>query len=179
MFQFIKSNLGKSNMVETECKTCKILFNAKPSWLKHGYGKYCSLNCKYIGTRKGKLVDCNICGKKSYKQPKDIKNSKSGKFFCSKSCQTKWRNTEFVGQKHANWKTGKSAYKSVLNRHNIAKICSMCGTNNEKILAVHHIDKNHYNNSLNNLAWVCHNCHHLIHHDSVYMERFMKKILRG
>ena len=163
-------------MLKVNCKTCQVLFNVKPSWVKRGYGKYCSLKCKYEGTRKGKIVICNICGIETYKPPKEIKRSKSGKFFCSKSCQTKWRNTEFIGPKHANWKTGKNAYRSVLGRHKVTKECSMCGIKNDKLLAVHHIDKNHYNNDVSNLAWVCHNCHHLIHHDSVYGDRFMRKI---
>ena len=137
------------------------------------------MSCKYIGSRKGKVIKCYVCGKEKYKPLKLILRTKSGKLFCGKSCQTKWRNTEFVGNKHGNWKNGRNAYRSVLGRHGIEKICFMCKNENSKVLAVHHIDKNRANNDLNNLVWVCHNCHHLIHHDSVYEGKFQKKLARG
>jgi predicted HNH restriction endonuclease len=31
------------------------------------------------------------------------------------------------------------------------------------VLAVHHVDQNRTNNKVTNLAWLCHNCHHLVH----------------
>jgi predicted HNH restriction endonuclease len=36
-----------------------------------------------------------------------------------------------------------------------------------RVLAVRHIDQNHKNNNVENLAWLCHNCHHLVHNDKV------------
>jgi hypothetical protein len=32
------------------------------------------------------------------------------------------------------------------------------------MLAVHHLDEDRANNAVDNLVWMCHNCHHLIHH---------------
>ncbi len=43
-------------------------------------------------------------------------------------------------------------------------------------MAVHHIDEDHNNNELGNLAWLCHNCHHLVHHDNVERQRFLALI---
>jgi len=31
-------------------------------------------------------------------------------------------------------------------------------------LIVHHIDKNRNNNGIENLIWLCQNCHYLVHH---------------
>ena len=46
-----------------------------------------------------------MCKQEVYRTPGDIRESKSGKFFCSKTCQTNWRNTNvFVGVNHKNWK---------------------------------------------------------------------------
>ncbi len=154
------------------CKLCKNLFNKKPSQILFYKNHYCSARCSYKGRRKGRMVTCNICGIETYKIQKALKGSKSGKFFCSKSCQAKWRNQEFIGQKHANWKNGRSAYRSVLDRHKIVKVCVLCMTNDKRILAVHHIDKNRLNNELTNLVWLCHNCHFLVHHDNVERQRF-------
>ncbi len=161
-----------------KCKTCKKEFSVKPFWVKNGGGIYCSLTCKYEGTRNGKIMPCFICGKQKYKTLKQIKRSKSGKFFCDKSCQTIWRNQEFIGPKHANWKTGRNAYRSVLTRHKVPKICLVCKSKDERILAVHHIDHDRLNNKLSNLTWLCHNCHFLVHHDNVERKRFIDIITK-
>lgn len=136
-----------------------------------GQGIYCSAMCQYQGRKNGKTLLCDTCGKETYKQLKQLKKSKSGKFFCSKSCQTIWRNQEYVGDKHQNWKTGLFAYRSVLSRHKIKKFCNLCETKDLRVLAVHHIDKNRKNNDLSNLAWLCHSCHFLVHH---YKEETLK-----
>lgn len=154
------------------CKKCAKEFYAKPYWIRNGAGKYCSSRCKNLGSRTGEELACFVCGKASYKTQKQLKRSKSGKFFCSKSCQTKWRNTEFVGSKHGNWRNGEYVYKSILLRNNVSPQCKLCGLNDKRVLAVHHIDKNHKNNGIDNLAWLCHNCHHLVHHDRQESERF-------
>ncbi len=147
------------------CKKCNKEFNAKPSWLKIGYGKYCSSKCQYKSYRKGKFIECDICGKKTWKQPKQINHSKSGKFFCSKSCQTLWRNQEFVGPKHGNWKGGENIHhKDFLVKNGIKIFCRICGTEDERVIAVHHIDQNRKNNKIKNLIFLCQNCHHLVHY---------------
>lgn len=158
------------------CKKCGNSFYVKPSWLKNGHGKYCSPPCQYLGMRSGKVVTCHICGAGTYKPLRVLERSKSGKYFCSKSCQTKWRNTIFIGPKHANWRHGRQAYRSVLARHNIAKICRFCGTADVRVLAVHHIDRNRLNNKVGNLAWLCHNCHFLVHHYDEERQKFMVPI---
>lgn len=154
-------------MLIVKCKLCKNKFYVKPSRIKRGYGKYCSAQCQYKSYLKGKIVKCFICEKEVYKALRQLKKSKSKKYFCSKSCQTKWRNSIFIGKKHANWKTGEYAYKSILDRHKIPKLCKVCKTKDIRILAVHHVDKNHRNNKLTNLMWLCHNCHFLVHHYNV------------
>ena len=160
-----------------KCKICDKKFRTKLFFVKHGGGKYCSTVCHHQGLRKGKFKKCFICGKNSYKKLLQIKRSKSGKFFCSKSCQTKWRNSVFVGPKHANWIHGKNSYKSVLIRNKILEICVLCKTKDKRILAVHHIDKNRKNNKLSNLAWLCNNCHFLVHHYEAERDKFMEALV--
>lgn len=139
----------------------------------NGHGMYCSSVCQYQSARKGKVVACNICGKETYKQLKALGKSKSGQFFCGKSCQTKWRNSLFIQEKHPNWKEGRFAYRSVLTRNKVPPVCTLCKTADKRVLAVHHIDENRKNNVIENLAWLCHNCHHLVHHDPKEREKFM------
>ena len=147
-----------------ECKLCKKEFYAKPSLLKKGWGKFCSSNCQYKAQKKGGFVACNICKKKIWRAPHELEHSKSGKFFCSKSCQTLWRNKEFRGPRHHNWKGGEHIlHKSLLIENGIKPICKLCNYKDERVLAVHHLDKNRKNNNVKNLIFLCFNCHHLVH----------------
>lgn len=160
-----------------KCKTCGKEFKTKPYFVKNGGGKYCSATCHHEGIRKGKNVKCFVCGAEVYKALQSLKRSKSNKFFCGKSCQAKWRNTEFIGQKHINWKNGRYVYRSVLSRNKIPKKCRLCGTIDTRVLQVHHIDKNRINNELRNLAWLCCNCHFLVHHDEVERKKLMEALV--
>ena len=55
-------------------------------------------------------------------------------------------------------------------------ICKRCGLDDKRVLAVHHIDQNHFNNKPENLTWLCQNCHFLVHHDKVEKQKFLAKI---
>ena len=159
------------------CKFCSNNFYAKPSWLKKGNGVYCSTKCQYLGARKGEKVQCYVCKKEIYRPLNVLRKSKSKKYFCGKSCQTKWRNAEFVGPKHANWKHGEASYQSILSRNGVKKECVLCKTTDFRVLATHHIDHNHKNNKLENLTFLCHNCHHLVHHHKEEREKLMVAIV--
>lgn len=164
-------------MPAVACKLCSKHFYAKPFWIKRGYGNYCSTKCQYEGRKNGKNMPCFVCGKETYKKLQQIERAKSGKFFCGRSCQAKWRNAEFRGEKHGNWKGGHGAYRDILKRHEVPQTCVLCKTNDTRILAVHHIDKNHGNNAVKNLAWLCHNCHFLVHHDEKESKKFEENLL--
>jgi hypothetical protein len=159
------------------CKICSKEFYGKPCFLKKGQAKYCSQVCMRLGSKTGKIVKCHSCEKEVYKTKKALRVSKSKTYFCTKSCQTKWRNSVFIGPLHANWKEGKFAYRSVLGRHKVPKVCGICKTIDTRILAVHHIDHNRKNNSISNLAWLCHNCHFLLHHDKKIEQKFMEALV--
>lgn len=158
------------------CKICSNSFYVKPSHLLLGYGKYCSKACQAKGQLQGKLVACSMCSKPTWKQPKDLKHSKSGKFFCGKKCQTIWRNKVYSGENHPFWKNGENIYRNILLRAKILQICKRCDISDKRILAVHHLDQNRENNKFENLVWLCHNCHYLIHHDKKEKEKFMVSV---
>ena len=146
------------------CKICNKEFYTKQCYLKHGWGKYCSSECQYKAQIKGKFVNCEICKKKLWRRPRQLNLSKSGKFFCSKSCQMSWKNKVLhVGENHPNWVTGEFSGRGVLKRSERKMICEFCFNSDKRVLAVHHRDHNRKNNKLTNLVWLCHNCHHLVH----------------
>lgn len=163
-------------MLTITCQTCSSKFDIKPSRLKTG-GKYCSRKCWHKANRPGKTVACSTCGKETYKQRKALRASKSGKFFCGRSCQTKWRNVEFSEDKHANWKGGTHAYRRKMLQSNKRQECGLCRIQDIRILAVHHLDENRKNNHIDNLVWLCHNCHHLIHHYPDEAKKYMAAIV--
>ena len=68
-------------MPYVKCRKCNKEFYIKPSHQKLGFGKYCSVVCRPEGQKRGYEVNCNICEKKIWKSPKELKRSKSGLFF--------------------------------------------------------------------------------------------------
>lgn len=161
-------------MPNVVCKICGKNFYVKPSHQKLGWGKYCSVSCKTKSQLLGKSLLCNVCGKQIYRAPSKIKHSISGNFFCSKKCQTLWRNRYYVGNKHSNWINGESSYREILKRANIEEVCKLCGINNKILLSVHHVDHNRQNNDISNLIWLCFNCHYLVHHDKITENRLQR-----
>ena len=179
---FALTNLCKGfyfggNMPFVHCKICNTQFYIKEYHLKKGWGKYCSKACQYRGQMKGQSVSCSVCDKQVWKSSSQLKHSKSKKYFCSKTCQTLWRNLFYSGAKSPSWKNGINAYRKILSREtDIKKICVLCKTEDQRVLAVHHIDQNRANNSIYNLAWLCHNCHHLVHHHPKEKDIFLSTI---
>ncbi len=150
-------------MVSVSCKACKKKFETKPSHIGYGWAKFCSKSCARQSSKKGREVVCAVCTAAMYRSLRDINRSKSGKYFCNKSCQTLWRNQLYSGESHSNFKHGPASYREKMKRSNIEKICSLCRTQDIRVLAVHHLDENRKNNSFENLVYLCHNCHHLVH----------------
>lgn len=151
-------------MLIVSCQQCEEKFYAKPSWIRYGSGKFCSPRCQHEAQKNGRLFPCHICKKQIYRSKNDQRKCKSGKFFCSKSCQTRWRNTYYVGEKHGNWTNGMASYRSILLKSGAPVACAKCKSLDKRILAVHHKDRNRKNNAVSNLTWLCHNCHFLVHH---------------
>lgn len=158
------------------CKICLNKFYVKPFHQNKGWGIYCSKTCQSKGQRTGQIHECYICKKPTYKNLNTVIKSETGKFFCSKSCQTVWRNTNYSGNNHSNWKGGKASYRKILSRADVEEICAKCKNQDKRILAVHHKDKNRDNNLVSNLVWLCHNCHYLVHHHKDESEGFLVAI---
>jgi hypothetical protein len=163
-------------MPNIPCARCSKIFYAKPYFIRRGHARFCSAACHHQSNRTGDMVSCYICKKKIYRTKYKQKRSESKKFFCSKSCQFKWRNVEFSGDKSANWKEGRYVYRLLLLKHSVPKACVLCGLDDLRVLAAHHIDENRQNNKVENLAWLCHNCHYLVHHDKLEKQIFASKL---
>lgn len=155
------------------CKVCSKEFETKAYFIKRGQGQFCSLDCYRSTFQKGKTVVCTTCRAAVYRTAQQLRRSKSKLHFCSKSCQTVWRNKVFSGEKHKLWKNGESTYRKLLERAKRPLNCARCKMNDPRVLAAHHVDGNHRNNKLENLMWLCHNCHLLVHRDKVEAQKLM------
>lgn len=149
--------------VAVECKKCGKSFLTKPFFIKIGAGKFCSTKCQHEARRTGVWVACGGCKKEIYRTQKYLKASKSKKYFCSKSCQTIWRNKEYSGVRHAHYKHGMASYRNILKRAGRRTECVLCKIKDERVIIAHHKDKDRTNNVPENLAWLCRNCHYLVH----------------
>jgi len=91
---------------------------------------------------------CPVCNSKFKTEPR----KESEQITCSRSCSNTYFRT----------KDGASSYRDRALKHYGCK-CQKCGFNNVLALEVHHIDKNRENNSIDNLAVLCANCHRIEH----------------
>jgi hypothetical protein len=163
-------------MPMNKCEICGNEFYIKPSHVLRGWGKCCSAACRSKSQLKGRFVSCHICGIQVWRMPKHLLHSKSGVYFCSKSCQSRWRNRLVLGENHYLWKGGRTTYRKLLLRESVPQMCLRCGLDDRRILVVHHVDENRSNNRLENLVWLCHNCHYLVHHDTDEPRKLLEKI---
>ena len=111
------------------------------------------------------LVECAYCGEYFYK-PKSKLNSKSGLYFCCREhkdlSQRIESGEEFKDLRPEHYGLGSKNYRAIAFRTYEHK-CACCGWNeDERILEVHHIDENHNNNNVSNLAILCPICHRKI-----------------
>jgi hypothetical protein len=146
------------------CHVCQRSFSVPPNRVLRGWGKYCSRACQHRDMKRGEMRPCDYCGREIYRRPCDARKSRVNRYFCNKSCRCAWANTQRAREKHPNWTNGHATYRAALIRADTRPFCRRCRLTDERVLAVHHIDGDRNNNDLRNLTWLCHNCHHLIHH---------------
>lgn len=146
---------------EFECPNRKYNFNTKNSMKI-----YCSNRCynKHKSEKHSIKINCANCGKEIHKPKAELKQSKTGNLYCSRSCSAANNNRLFKKwENHPSYKNGKSQYRNYKLNSIENKICKRCGFDNILALEVHHIDRNRKNNKLENLEILCCNCHRIEH----------------
>lgn len=79
-----------TTLIDLICEYCNELFKRRKGNIRNRH--YCSKECFSKSRSRSKLIDCNNCSKEILKSNADIKKSKSGNFFCSRSCAATYNN---------------------------------------------------------------------------------------
>lgn len=168
MESFIDKSGKKRDGIKVLCLRCGKEFSSRADQV----GKYCSNKC-YIASRTKKVeVKCASCNANVYKTPTQLKNSKSGLYFCSRRCKDnsqKLGGIEAIMPPHygkslsnRNSEYYRKQYKLLNNLEQlICERCSYCEF--ECGIDIHHIDNNSNNNDKNNLKALCSPCHRALH----------------
>lgn len=147
-------------MVTVNCAKCGKEFEVElrkyNASKKENSNFYCSNEC--YSHRGSQLCECANCGKLIWRTNSQIKKSKTGNVYCSRSCSTSKNNTLFkTGEDHPNY-LGNNYRKKAFD--NYVHACHICNWDeDEDILEVHHINENHSDNDINNLMILCPICH--------------------
>ena len=128
-----------------------------------GHRNYCSRACMAKDRTHTLHTECGSCGVSVEKSLAQVKRSKSGKVFCSRSCASSYNNKHLkFGANHPNYDGGRSSYRERALRELGVK-CRLCEYSIESVLEVHHIDRDRGNNEINNLAVLCPTHHREVH----------------
>jgi hypothetical protein len=165
-------------MPRINCQNCGTEFHAAASVLRRGGGKFCSLDCKNAACRRGETRQCPACGKEFYLEPWAMR--REWFVFCSKQCLDR---SKIKGEIRECHHCGKDVHRRLADiRKSRSKLffcnhsCRASWTNRLRAGEKHpnwKLDQDRTNNRLENLVWMCHNCHHLIHHFTAEMNDFM------
>lgn len=151
----------KQQPVEKTCLVCGTTFYVPI--IRGNEAKYCSRKCYGAAMSKKGTVTliCKECGKEFFTSPSHSKKKR----YCSRECT--WKAKERDTTRYSASARRKIKHLGLLER------CPQCGYDKyPKILEVHHIDRNPSNNTWDNLAIVCPNCHKAYH----YMNAKLKLI---
>ena len=142
------------------CLNCNKEFLVLEKEIRRGNGKFCSRKCSgenrsktYVRPRPNCV--CAQCSTKFYRNNSKQKNSKSGLFFCERSCKDKAQRLDGIADiQPSHYGNGHSHYRKIAFRSK-DKCCEGCGYNNYPILVVHHNDRDRTNNNITNLKILC------------------------
>lgn len=75
---------------EISCAFCSRAFHRKSGQaneaIKFEWKQYCSIECQFAARLTGAIHICKTCGNNVWRTPKELKQSKTQRFFCNTSC---------------------------------------------------------------------------------------------
>lgn len=177
----------KKTIKKQTCKHCKCSFDNISIGKFRNHIKWCNKNpkrdqtykhareiCRRTAEKKfGKFkqfeVICYTCKQRFNVIEREKLFPKKAKYFCNRSCANSQGGK---GKKKNLIKNGKLHYRVHALDHIKDHKCFVCGF--DKIIEVHHLDKNRQNNSLDNLVLLCPN-----HHKMIHTKKYKQEILEA
>ena len=146
----------KKNRVIRTCQYCGQQFETFPSEIRKGGGKFCSRSCSmtYRNLHDNPTRSAKVRLKISLHHA-DVSGENNPMYMRR-------------GELAPSYIDGRNSYSGDTYRKKLfasgaTPVCQICGSTEN--LHAHHIDGDHYNNAIENLAWVCARCHLTIVHE--------------
>lgn len=169
------------NMTKQHCIECNTEFFSRVR--KNGtIPNFCSQICSAKNRSKigSSDVTCAFCNNQFRKHNGDIKNSKNGLFFCKRECKDKAQRLGGIKEiqpPHYGTADPELNYRQKYIDAGFKLICNRCDYKEfECSIDIHHIDKNHSNNNIENLIALCACCHKAIHSNLYKIEDIKNKL---
>jgi len=107
------------------------------------------------------MKTCIVCGQEFALLPTQNPNRKT----CSHECFVVLMKQEQTGDNNSCWKGGYSQPSYQRRRREMKPdVCETCGAVPPTRLDTHHLDRDHTNNTFENLIVLCVNCHAKVHY---------------
>jgi len=148
--------------LERQCQFCHKSFQAPVKELNRGNAKFCSMVCRSSArkiTFRAPNLNCAYCKVPFYRRNRKV-HSKSGLVFCCRAHKDIAARIDGIKAIHPSSYGVTKDYRDIAFR-NLPNVCNRCGF--DKVLVVHHKDRDRSNNTLGNLEILCPNCHALEH----------------
>lgn len=131
----------------------------------HFCNKKCHLDFIRINIKNESKENCAYCKASILRTRVQKQRSRSGLFFCSRTCGNRYKAANHGRWNIENPKNHRGRSKKILEKANNA--CQKCGYDDDpRMLDIHHHDEDHSNNSWDNLRCACVWCH-VKHHRKV------------
>ena len=147
------------------CEFCGKEFIRRKTETRGKSKRFCSILCSAQTRVVEKIIlNCYNCGIEIRRKKSDLKKSKHGFYFCSRSCKEESQSLhgDCLAIRPSHYKDGSTVYRKWV-MDIIEKGCTICDEKNKYQIAVHHVDMDRSNNDMSNLEVVCHRCHCVRH----------------
>lgn len=152
---------ARTEILEKNCAVCGKSFPSTSVASK--LQKYCSRGCYYksMAQRGSIIVACSACSAPVACTPHRLRRTSVEDICCSVKCRGQLKHLKMLARGPS-----ESRIRVVYLRDGLLTRCEVCGIADERVLVVHHRDRNRRNNATENLAVLCANCHMIEHHES-------------
>lgn len=146
---------NKRSKISLRCLDCGYEWNTIAAYVLYRDNHECP-NCG-LHVKQNNVFYCANCGKEVIRRNSDVNKNVSGNFYCSRECGNQHKND--IRKQTGEWDNAFSSYRTRAFDTYDHKCC-VCGwDDDERVLEVHHIDKDRTNNLINNLCILCPTCH--------------------